>query len=95
MLEKFEFYKDDMTRVLAECARVLRPGKMCVILVGTNTNQLSKVLRVDPNDVLGLDEILAVQAKGFGLNLVKTMSRPITGISNTMRREEILMLVRN
>lgn len=95
LLEKFEFYKDDMTRVLAECARVLRPGKMCVILVGTNTNQLSKVLRVDPNDVLGLDEILAVQAKGFGLNLVKTMSRPITGISNTMRREEILMLVRN
>jgi len=95
LVEKFELYKQDMNKVLAECARVLRKGRICTIVVGTNNNQLSKVLGVSPEEVPGLHKILANMAAEHGLSLVKAMSRPITGISNTMRREYILMLVRN
>src|SRR5438552_18586459 len=34
--EKFDFYRQDMARVMAECARVLRPGRFCAVVVGTN-----------------------------------------------------------
>ena len=92
--EKFEIYQEDMEKVLSECARVLRPGRLCTIIVGTNNNQLSKALGVSPDEVLGLHEILADLGSKHGLQLVKMISRPITGISNTMRREYIVMLRR-
>lgn len=92
--EKFELYREDMNKVLAECARVLRKGRICTVVVGTNSNQLSKVLHVPPENVPGLQKILADNAAKHGLKLVKTMSRSIRGISNTMRREYILMLER-
>lgn len=93
--EKFELYKEDMDQVLAECARVLRPGRLCTIVVGTNNNQLGKALGVQPEKVRGLHEIIADLGSNHGLALIKRMSRPIIGISNTMRREYILMLRRN
>ena len=92
LADKFEFYKDDMDKVLAECGRVLRKGRLCAIVVGTNSNQLSKVLGVPRENVPGLHRILVDLAGGHGFKLVKEMSRPITGISNTMRREYILLL---
>lgn len=92
LADKFSLYKQDMDKILAECGRVLRKGRICTIVVGTNSNQLSKVLNVSPEDVPGLHRILVDLADGHGFRLVKTMSRPITGISNTMRREFILML---
>ena len=94
LADKFDLYKEDMDKVLAECGRVLRKGRICTIVVGTNSNQLSKVLNVSPEDVPGLHRILVELADGHGLKLVKEMSRPITGISNTMRREYILLLQR-
>jgi len=93
--EKFELYQEDMDKVLSECARVLRPGHLCTIIVGTNNNQLGKALGVSPEKVRGLHEILADLASNHGFSLAKVMSRPITGISNTMRREYILMLRRD
>ena len=57
--EKFEIYQEDMEKVLSECSRVLRPGRLCTIIVGTNNNQLSKALGVSPNEVTGIHEILA------------------------------------
>ncbi len=93
--EKFENYKEDMDKVLSECARVLRPGRLCTIIVGTNNNQLGKALKVHPEEVPGLHEILVDMGSKHGLQLVKMMSRPITGISNTMRREYIVMLRRS
>jgi hypothetical protein len=93
--EKFELYQDDMDRVLSECARVLRPGRLCTIIVGTNNNQLGKALGVSPEEVRGIHEILIDLGSRHGLELVKMVSRPITGISNTIRREYILMLRRN
>jgi len=93
--EKFEIYQEDMDKVILECARVLRPGRLCTIIVGTNNNQLGKALKVSPEEVPGLHEILVDMGSKHGLQLVKMMSRPITGISNTMRREYIVMLRRN
>lgn len=90
--EKFAFYKEDMRKVLSECARVLRPRRICTIIVGTNSNQLSKVLEIPPEKVPGLQELLVEMAAGHGLHLVRSMKRSIIGISNTMRREYILML---
>lgn len=93
--EKFELYQEDMDRVLAECARVLRPGRLCTIIVGTNNKQLGKALGISPEKVRGIHEILTDLGSRHDFQLVKMMSRPITGISNTMRREYILMLRRN
>lgn len=90
--EKYRYYQEDMGRVLSECSRVLRPGCFCTIIVGTNNNQLGKVFGVSPDQVQGLHEILIDIGSGFGFKPVKTMSRPIIGISNTMRREYILIL---
>ena len=93
--KKFELYQEDMDSILAECARVLRPGRLCTIVVGTNNNQLGKALGVAPEKVQGIHEILTDLGLKHDLQLIRTMSRPITGISNTMRREYILMLRRN
>lgn len=92
--EKFELYQEDMSKILSECSRVLRKGRICTIIVGTNNNQLSKVLGVPPDEVPGLHQLLVKSAATYGMRLVKMLSRPITGISNTMRREYIVMLVR-
>jgi len=93
--EKFELYQEDMEKVLSECSRVLRPGRICTIIVGTNNNQIGKALGVDPEEVQGLHEILVKRGEKHDFKLAKMMSRPITGISNTMRLEYIVMLQRN
>ncbi len=91
ILEKYEIYQKDMDKVISECSRVLRPSRLCTIVVGTNNNQLAKALNIAPNKVKGLHETLTEFGETHGLRLIKKMSRPITGISNTMRREYILM----
>jgi hypothetical protein len=93
--EKFDLYCQDIDKVLAECARVLRKGRFCSIIVGTNSNQLGKVFNKKPEEVQGLHEILVDMAAKHGLRLVRQISRSIMGISNTMRREYILMLRKN
>jgi DNA modification methylase len=92
--EKFECYKEDMRKILSECSRVLRKERFCTIIVGTNTNQLSKALGIPLDDVPGLHEILIEMALPYGLKLVRALSRSIIGISNTMRQEYILLLQR-
>jgi DNA modification methylase len=90
--QKFENYKIDMKQTLSECARVLRPGRICTIIVGTNCNQLSKVLGKPPGDVPGIDELLIEMGAEFGFRLIKRIGRQIMGISNTMRTEYIVFL---
>ncbi|MCL6479520.1 MAG: hypothetical protein K6T65_14130 [Peptococcaceae bacterium] len=92
--QKYDLYIADMEKVLSECARVLRSGKFCTIVVGTNNNQLSKILGVSPDDVQGIDEILIELGSKHGLQLVRKLSRQITGMANTMRTEFIVMLQR-
>jgi len=89
---KYDLYVEDMTRVIAECSRVLKPGKICSIVVGTNNNQLSKILDVDPEEVTGIDEILSQLGRTHGMEVVRKIERQITGMANTMRSEFIVML---
>lgn len=90
--EKLAHYQDDMQRVLLECARVLKHGAFCTIIVGTNSNQLGRILKQSPDDVEGLDSTLVRMGKENGLALIRTMQRSIMGMSNTMRREQILLM---
>ena len=92
--QKYELYKADMDKVMAECSRVLRPGKICTIVVGTNNNQLGKILGVSPEEVQGIDELLSGLGASHGLKLIRKLSRQITGMANTMRTEFIVMLER-
>ena len=92
LAEKFEFYQEDMSKILSECARVLRKGRICTIVIGTNNNQLSKVFGISPDKVTGLHLFLAESAASHGMRQVKMFSRQITGMSNTMRREYVLLL---
>ncbi len=92
--QKFDLYKADMDKVLSECARVLRPGRLCTIVVGTNNNQLGKILDVPPDEVQGIDDLLSELGTHHGLQVVRKLSRQITGMANTMRTEFIVMLQR-
>lgn len=93
--QKYEYYRTDMEKVLSECARVLRPGRICTIVVGTNNNQLSKILKVPPDEVRGIDEMMCELGAPYGLKLIRKLSRQITGMANTMRNEYIVMLQRS
>jgi hypothetical protein len=92
--QKFDYYKVDMEKVLSECARILRPGRICTIVVGTNNNQLSRILGVPPAAVQGIDELLIELGSLHGLHLIRKLDRQITGMANTMRTEYIVMLQR-
>ncbi len=77
---------------MAECSRVVRPGRFCTVVVGTNNNQLSKVLGTAPENVTGIDEMIVDWANPYGLQQVRKLSRQIKGMSNTMRTEYIVFL---
>lgn len=91
-LEKYQSYLSDMDKIISECARVLKPGKICSIVVGTNNNQISKILKVEPKEVKGIHEQLTEMGENHGLSLVRNIERQITGMANTMRTEFIVML---
>jgi tRNA G10 N-methylase Trm11 len=90
--EKYELYLEDMKKIISECTRVLRQGKLCTIIIGTNDNQLGKALRKPVNQIKSLDEIVIEFGAIFGLKLIRKIERQITGIANTMRTESIVML---
>jgi len=93
--DKYSLYLSDMEMVISECSRVLKDGHICSIVVGTNNNQLSKILGVNPREVPGIDETLIEISKSKHLNCLKRIERQITGMANTMRTEYILMLQKN
>lgn len=90
--EKYDHYIHDMNQVLFECARVLRTGRFCTMVVGTNDRQLSKALAMPPEEVPGLHRILMDIAAKHSLTPVRQLARRISGIANTMRDEYILIL---
>jgi len=81
--EKFTLYREDMRQVLAECARVMKRRALCTIIVGTNSNQLSKVLKLSPKDVPGLHHVLVDMAIPYGLRLLRMLSRTIDDLLGT------------
>jgi len=92
--QKLELYKSDMEMVLSECSRVLRPGRFCTIVVGTNDNQIGKILGTSPSRVPGIDEMLVSMSTRYQFHLARRLGRQVTGIANTMRTEYIVILER-
>ena len=79
--EKLENYFADMDTFLSEAARVLKPNKHLVIIIGSNTNQTGGIR---------LEESVINSAKKYKLNLVKSILKPIKGMRNTMKEEYVL-----
>lgn len=92
LADKYACYVEDMRQVLRECFRVLRPGRYCVIVIGTNSNQLSKVLKTGRDELAGLHDVIRNDAQVIGFSFVTEIERLINGISNTMREEFIVFL---
>jgi len=92
--QRFDFYKSDMKIVLSECSRVLRPGRCCTIVVGTNDNQIGGMLGIPASSVPGIDELLLDMSAVCGFHPILKLGRQITGMANTMRTEYITILER-
>lgn len=93
--QKVDHYFNDMDCVMAECARVLRAGRFCTVIIGTNNQQLAKVFDKTPEEVEGLDESLINLAKSHDLIFHRRLPRRIVGLANTMRNEDILIFQRS
>jgi hypothetical protein len=87
-------YFEDMRRIMREVGRVLVPGGLCTVVVGSNTRQLSRVLGKPETELIGIDERLVTLAEEAGLDLVQRLLRQITGMRNVMRSEWILIFQR-
>lgn len=79
--EKLKNYFNDMEIYCSEISKVLKKGKIFVLIIGSNTNQTGGVR---------LENKVIESAQKFHLNLVKTIIKPIKGIRNTMKDEHIL-----
>ncbi|MCM2285683.1 MAG: hypothetical protein NDI81_12930 [Desulfobacula sp.] len=90
--EKYGLYLEDMEKVISECSRVLKKGRMCSIIIGTNDNQLSKALNIQKEAVVGLHKVVTEIGKQKGLVHVRSLPRQIVGMANTMRQEYIVIL---
>lgn len=82
-------YFEDMRTILAECYRVLKPGSYIVVVVGTNSNQLKRVMGVNGEDLkIDREVVRLAELAGFGLG--QDVIHPIEGIHNTLRDEHLL-----
>ncbi len=90
--ERVALYFDDMKQVLGEIYRVLKPGRFCCIVVGSNTNQLEEILGTEDPRLTSIEDRLAECGEKVGLTFVEKIARQITGIRNVMRDEYILLL---
>ena len=91
---KVEQYFEDMSSVLGEVARVLKPSRYCVIMVGSNSQQLARLLRIDPASPeakYGIEQRLIKLAHEKNLALELAIRRLIVGMANSMREEHILI----
>ena len=83
MRNRVERYFEDMHTIIGECARVMKPGACCVIVIGSNTNQTGGI---------ALEKKMLEFGREHGLPLHKHITREIEGIRNTMREEHILIM---
>ncbi len=74
-------YFADMETIMKRCCTFLRPGRFCVIVVGSNTNQTGGV---------SLEAGLIQIGAKVGMPLEFQIMRQIEGIRNTMRDEFLL-----
>lgn len=74
-------YLEDMSVALKEMARVLKPQKYCIIIIGSNSIQTRGIK---------LDEGFKMLASEANLELVRDMVKPIKGIQNTLHEEHVM-----
>lgn len=79
--ERLDNYFEDMRTVCFEIARVLKPNKFAVIIIGSNTNQTGGIR---------LEDKIINFCEGVKLKLVKSIVKPIKGLRNTMKDEYVL-----
>lgn len=79
--ERLNNYFEDMRTVCVEIARVLKPNKYAVIIIGSNTNQTGGIR---------LEDKIINYCEGAKLKLVKSIVKPIKGLRNTMKDEYVL-----
>lgn len=75
-----EYFKD-MRAVFEEMARVLKPGRCCVVVIGSNEIQTGGIRHEVEFEKFGQE---------VGLQLFWRMARPIEGIRNSMRDEYVM-----
>ena len=90
--EKYSIYLEDMDKVISECSRVLKKGRFCTIIIGTNDSQLSKALKIPKENVSGLNKVVIDIGLSKGLSHIRSLPRQIVGMANTMRQEYIVIL---
>jgi DNA modification methylase len=74
-------YLTDMRTIFSEMSRVLKTGKYCVVIIGSNEIQTGGIL---------FDKELISFAPEYGFTLEKAMLKPIRGIQNSMTDEFVL-----
>jgi len=82
---RIELYFKDMAQIFQECARVLKKGRYCVVVIGSNTQQTGGVR---------LEHEFIRLATDAHLPLNHQMVREIEGIRNTMKEEHVLFFWR-
>ena len=82
-------YFEDMDKIVEEMSRVLKSGKYCVIIIGSNTAQLERALT---GMGINLEEELMKISERHHMLLSKRIIRPIEGIHNVMKTESVLFL---
>lgn len=83
--ERVELYNEDMRHAFAEMARVLKPGRYAVLVLGNATYQGKEVPTV---------EFTVSECEGVGLRLVHNILKIIFGLYNVMRSDNILVFRR-
>jgi DNA modification methylase len=83
---KVELYNEDMKKSYEEMYRVLKPNKYAVIVIGNATYQGQEVETV---------EFTIKYMENIGFSLVKNINKIIFGLYNVMKKENILIFMKN
>jgi DNA modification methylase len=78
---RVEQYFEDMRTIFYEMARVLKPGRCCTVVIGSNEKQTGGIRH---------EVEFARYGKEVGFELFWNMVRPIQGIRNSMRNEYVM-----
>jgi len=79
---KIQLYDEDLKKTYDEMYRVLKPGKVCSIVIGNATFQTQEVKTV---------ELTTDYCQSLGFKLEKNVEKIIYGLYNIMQKENILI----